>query len=305
MMKYEQLTFDDLGTQRQRPMMVSEFIKFRRDLWMKNYPTDPHKYKDHFLFTIDNWINSHRMVRYKGLDSFPRRDVIIGTTHQLDELHMKHGPEIVTFRGEYKYHRRLTDYDDSIEIDSYKQLLPGHVLIMSYPSCITTNRLQDHNKIFERCSELNIPIHIDGAWFGQCRNFELDVTHPQIKSVSVSLSKALGMGSQRIGIRYTRERVNGPISIMNDYDMCNVSDMWIGVNMMEHFGPDYWWLNYKHLYEKVINDFQLEPLDSFHIANKNNKPLGIRTPLRMLIDGIYDERGTDKGLNKIEREERQ
>ena len=38
-----------------------------------------------------------------------------------------------------------------------------------------------------------------------------------------------------------------------------------------------------------------EPLDPSTLE------LGIRTPLRMLIDGIYDERGTDKSLTDIER----
>ena len=31
---------------------------------------------------------------------------------------------------------------------------------------------------------------------------------------------------------------------------------------------------------------------------------GVRTPLRFLIEGVFDERGTDKGLNAIERNER-
>ena len=31
--------------------------------------------------------------------------------------------------------------------------------------------------------------------------------------------------------------------------------------------------------------------------------VGIRTPLRMLIENKYDERGTDRGLNDVERNE--
>ena len=40
-------------------------------------------------------------------------------------------------------------------------------------------------------------------------------------------------------------------------------------------------------------------------SDKDGKhQFGVRTPLRFLIEGIFDERGTDKGLNKVEREER-
>ena len=306
-MKYEDITFEMLGTRRQRPMYLSKFTKFRQNLDMNTYPKDPHAYTETFLQNIDEWINSHIHVRYNGLETFTRRDAILGTTHQLDELHQLHGHNVVVFKGEYKYHRRLTDFTVN-QITNYKQLAKGDVFIASYPSCITTNYHNDFDKLLDHCHANQIPVHIDGAWFGQCRNFAFNVTHPAVQSVSVSLSKALGMGSQRIGIRYTRERINGPIAIMNDFAYANVSDMWLGVEAMKYFGTDYWWKNWGDLYSKVCSDFNLEETDSIHVGwlkDENGKhQFGVRTPLRFLIEGIFDERGTDKGLNKIEREER-
>lgn len=305
--KYEDITFEMLGTKRQRPMYLSKFTKFRHGLEMKNYPKDPHAYTKFFLLKIDEWINNHKHVKYLNLDSFSRHDAILGTTQTLDELHMLHGKNIAVFNGEYKYHRRLTDFTVK-QIKTYKELNPGDVFVVSYPSCITTNYLPEFDLLLDHCLKNNIPVHIDGAWFGQCRNFEFDVSHPAIHSVSVSLSKAFGLGSQRIGIRYSREKVNGPISIMNDFEYCNVSDMWIGVEMMDHFGTDYWWSNYSDLYSKVCKDFKLEETDSIHVGwlkDENGKhQFGVRTPLRFLIEGIFDERGTDKGLNIIERSEK-
>lgn len=306
-MKYEDITFEMLGTRRQRPMYLSKFTKFRQELSMKDYPKDPHMYTKTFLNEIDMWINEHKHVRYIGLETFPRRDAILGTTHQLDELHQLYGPAITVYNGEYKYHRRLTDFSVK-QISNYTEIEKGDVFIASYPSCITTGYHKEFDKLLDHCYNIGVPVHIDGAWFGQCRNFEFDVSHPAIKSVSVSLSKALGMGSQRIGIRYTRERINGPVAIMNDFDYCNVSDMWLGVEAMKHFGTDYWWSNYGDLYSKVCKDFNLEETDSIHvgwITDENGKhQFGVRTPLRFLIEGIFDERGTDKGLNEIEKQER-
>lgn len=306
-MKYEDLTFDMLGTKRQRPMYISEFPNFRNKLDMTEYPSDPHGYTTYFLEEIDKWIQSHQRVKYLNLDKFTRRDAILGTTHQIDELHMLHGSAIAVYKGEYKYHRRLTDFKVK-QIKNYTELVSGDVFVVSYPSCITTNYHKDFDKLLDHCYANNIPVHIDGAWFGQCRNFEFDVSHPAIHSVSVSLSKALGMGSQRIGIRYMKERVNGPIAVMNDFNYANVSDMFIGVKMMQHFGVDFWWRNYEHFYEKVCKDFGLEETDSihvgWHISIDDKVQSGVRTPLRMLIDGIYDERGTDNGLNEIEKTER-
>lgn len=296
-----------LGTRRQRPMYLSKFTQFRQSLDMNTYPKDPHEYTRFFLKKIDEWINAHQHVRYLNLDSFSRKDAILGTTQTLDELHMLYGKHIAVFSGEYKYHRRLTDFTVK-QIKSYKELTTGNVFVASYPSCITTNYLPEFDLLLNHCLKNNIPVHIDGAWFGQCRNFEFDVSHPAIHSVSVSLSKAFGLGSQRIGIRYSREKVNGPISIMNDFEYCNVSDMWIGVETMDYFGVDYWWANYSDLYSKVCKDFNLEETDSIHVGwltDENGKhQFGVRTPLRFLIEGVFDERGTDKGLNTIERSER-
>lgn len=304
--RYEDITFEMLGTHRQRPMYLSAFHKFRKNLGTETYPPDPHKFTQEFLERADFWIDNHKRVHYNGLSDFTRRDAILGTTHQIDELHMLHGKNIAVLKGEYKYHRRLTDFKvKQMFHNDPEQLVPGDVWVVSYPSCITTGLIDNMSDWLDHCERIGVPVHIDGAWYGQCRNFSFDVTHPAVQSVSVSLSKALGMGSQRIGIRYSRERVNGPIAIMNDFNYANVSDMWIGAHMMDHFGPDFWWGNYEHLYEKVCADFGLKESDSIHVGwhwdEGEYHQFGVRTPLRMLIDGIFDERGTNKGLNAVER----
>lgn len=301
---YEDITHEMLGTRRQRPMYLSAFTRFRNyEMQMVNYPKDPHAYTEYFKLEMHKWITAHKQVSYLNLDSLPYVDAIIGTTHQLDELHQLHGKHIATYVGEYKYHRRLTDFTVK-QIQHYGELVPGDVFVASYPSCITTGYHNDFEDLLNHCLKNNIPVHIDGAWFGQCRNFAFDVSHPAIHSVSISISKALGMGSQRIGIRYTRHRPVGPISIMNDFNYCNVSDMWIGVEMMKHFGADYWWSNYADLYTRVCADFNLKETNSIHLGLMNDSYVGIRTPLRFLIEGVFDARGTDQGLNEIERNER-
>ena len=128
-MKYEDITFEMLGTRRQRPMYLSKFTKFRQNLDMNTYPKDPHAYTETFLQNIDEWINSHIHVRYNGLETFTRRDAILGTTHQLDELHQLHGHNVVVFKGEYKYHRRLTDFTVN-QITNYKQLFTVFMLLL-------------------------------------------------------------------------------------------------------------------------------------------------------------------------------
>ena len=301
---YNNFRSEFMAQRRQRPMMVSAIQQFKKSLDMATYPIDTSTYVDQFLFEIDKWINTHTRCKFYGLDTFPRRDSILGTTHSLDELHYIYGKKLVVYKGEYKYHRRLTDHKIR-QIDHYRQIGTGDVFVLSYPSCITTGTIEEYNDMLDWCYGIGVPVHIDGAWFGCCRNFEADVSHPAIKTVSVSLSKSLSLGSQRIGIRYSRKRINGPIAIMNDFRYANVSDMWLGINFMHKFGVDYYWQNYEHLYEKVCKDFDLMPGNAIHVAFDSDKqPVGVRTPLRFLIDGYWDEHGTNSSLTNIEGQEK-
>ena len=159
-MKYEDITFEMLGTRRQRPMYLSKFTKFRQNLNMNDYPKDPHQYTTHFLQEIDKWINQHKHINYTGLETFTRRDAILGTTHQLDELHQLYGANIATYKGEYKYHRRLTDFTVK-QVTHYRQLAKGDVFVVSYPSCITTGYHKDFDLLLDYCEEHSIPVHID------------------------------------------------------------------------------------------------------------------------------------------------
>ena len=97
------------------------------------------------------------------------------------------------------------------------------------------------------------------------------------------------MGCHRIGVRYAREPQHGPIQIMNEFNYINVADAWIGLQLMEKFGPDFWWNKYASHYNKVCRDFELIPAKAIHVAWDDQKNLvGIRNLLRYLGGGKTD-----------------
>jgi len=300
MISYDPGNREWLSTHKQRPIQLSAFVKNTLNLNPKDFH-DP-ALLEKFKKEIDAWINKHVMVKYHGLENFPVHDIILGTTHALDDLHWQHKGRIVVYEKEYRYHTRL---DSVKKISSYTELEEGDQLIISYPSCVTTDYRKDFF-YFLKQDKIKCDVHIDGAWFGCCRNFEFDVSHPFIKSVFVSLSKAFGMGGNRIGLRYTRQRQNGFVTIMNEHGYVNRADCLIGLNRMREFGADYLWKNYSTEYTKVCKDWNLKESNAFHIAiDSDNKFVGIRTPLRYLIDNMFDEHGTDAGLNYFEKKEKE
>lgn len=238
-----------------------------------------HELRKEFLERIDKWIHEHEMIKFRGLETFERRDAIVGVTQTLDELHMLH-PDLVMTKDDYRYHMRLRP--DIRTVDA-RTITEDDVLVLSVPHPFWGWH-GDTYKLIEKCKE----VHIDAAYYGCSRDIDFDVTHPKIKSVSVSLSKAFGMGVHRVGIRYTRERINGPIAIMNDFEYMNVSDMWTGIQFMDHFGTDFWWKKYEDTYNEILDENNLDPHNSIHIAWDGEATVGVRAELRKKMEG-YDD----------------
>jgi hypothetical protein len=140
--------------------------------------------------------------------------------------------------------------------------------------------------ILNKCLELKISVHIDAAWYPCCRDINFNVDHPAIKTVTFSLSKAFGLGIHRIGLRYAREPVAGPIKIMNDFGYTNIAEVWIGLKFMERFGTDFWWNKYEKHYNKLIEDCKLKPSKAIHVALSEKGSISTKNALLYLTGQI-------------------
>ena len=288
-MEYNELKVENFLTSRIPPMLVGKILSARNKMTMETYPNDSFQFTKVFLDKVDSWIKSSKLNNISGLDTFNTKHAILGVTQHLDELHYLYGNKIVIFDGEYAYHWRLNPAVK--RVTHYSEIPSNSVLVLSYPSVKFAGNFEKVTEVLDYCLRNSIDVHIDAAWLGQCRNIVFDTAHPAVKTFSVSLSKAFFMGSQRIGIRYSKENTTGPISIMNEFGYNNVSDMWIGCHMIDTLGEDFWWKNYADKYYKVCKDFNLSASDSINIAFNGNTQVSIRTPLRLLIDNRYDTRG--------------
>ena len=79
-------------------------------------------------------------------------------------------------------------------------------VIISYPFCGNGDIPPHFDQLQDDCLKKNVPLLLDCAWFGTCRDINIDVNHPAITEVCFSLTKGIGLGN----IRY---RSNGWPSI--------------------------------------------------------------------------------------------
>lgn len=268
------------------------FSGLLESLSKERYFRDPQRLREDFLIEFDKWIHASQLNKVSGLESFPDRDFIIGVTHSLDDLHIAFGNNLVIMEREYAYHRRMRP--DIVE-RSLETLRAGDVLVFGVPSSWYGDLHPQTQEILDRCEELSIPVHIDSAWYGCLRNFNFDYSHPAIQTVSFSLSKGLGLGSHRTGVRYSRKRHVGPVTIINDFNMCIVSVMWYGIHFIREFGSDYIQNRYGEAYDHVCEQLRLRPTKAIHTAFMEKEdgqwgPVGIRPFLRYLIDEVDELR---------------
>jgi hypothetical protein len=228
-----------------------------------------------FKSEMINWIEASSLNSLIGLSSFTRVDIINGCTQFIDNLYMQSSIQVIA--GDYRYHERLGNY-----YSTPGKLIRNMPLILAMPFPSTGAVHTQMADILEECLDKNIPIHIDGAWITCCRDITFDFSHPAICSVGISLSKGLGLGWNRIGLRWTRQDYTDSVTIMNDFRMNNRALVMIGLHFIRNLPIDYLWNTHSDRYYTVCNDFKLTPTSSIYLALRNNMPVGVSLLIRFL-----------------------
>jgi hypothetical protein len=272
-------TEDWLQVDRPQPLSDLKIEKTFRSIINGDWNPDvtDQVYED-FILECENWIFSTKLNTLTGIKSFTRKDIIIGCTQFIDNLYMQ-GP-IQVLRGDYRYHQRL----GLAYVKDVGSLIPDIPLIIAMPFPSIGAPHQDMEEILHECKIKNIAVHIDGAWISCCRNINFNFDHASIRSVGISLSKGLGLGWNRIGLRWTKEEKADAITIMNDFKMnCRPLSM-VGLQFIRMFETDYLWNTYGTLNERVCKDFGLEQTNSIYLALKDKQPVGIAPLIRYLAE---------------------
>lgn len=229
-----------------------------------------------FKTEAEDWILKSKLNHLTGFEDFSRKDICIGCTQFIDTIYMK-GP-VQTIEHDYKYHERL----GIAHISQPSNLIKNIPLILAMPFPSIGAIHPNMESILNECLEKSIDVHIDGAWVTCCRDISFNFSHPAIKSFAISLSKGLGLGWNRIGVRWSKEANPDAITIMNDFHMNNRALAMIGLHYLRNLPPDYLWNAHEDHYYKVCKDFNLEPTNSIYLAKKDGSSIGVSPLIRYL-----------------------
>jgi hypothetical protein len=232
-----------------------------------------------FKQEMANWLFSSKLNNITGFDSFNRVDIINGCTQYIDNIYMQGQPQMLV--GDYRYHDRLGNWGTHPGI-----LREGVPLVVAMPFPSTGSVHTNMKEILNEAQDKGISVHVDGAWLTCCRGIDFDLSHPSIKSVGISLSKGLGLGWNRIGLRWTRQTHADSVTIMNDFNMNNRALVKIGLHFIRDLPPDYLWTTYGNSYYKVCSDFSLTPTSSIYLALRDGRPVGVSPLIRYLNESF-------------------
>lgn len=279
-------TYEDKWIETIRPQPLSStYLEqlISRGLDPRPLPLPWESFSTKFIQNFENWVFGSKLNSFTGYHNYQFKEICCGCTQYIDNLYMKYGINgLQVIEGDYRYHSRL---NPNIKYVHKNKLIPNTPLIISLPFPATGTIHHAMNDILQECIYKNIDVHIDGAWITCVRDITFDFEHPAIKTFAISLSKGLGLGWNRVAIRWSKSIDDtDSITIMNKFNMICKVIPWIADFFMQNCQSDYLWNNFGDYYYKICNDFNLVPTHSIHIAIKNNQVVGISPLIRYLSD---------------------
>lgn len=193
-----------------------------------------------YLNTYEEWIRSANNNSIIGLDHYKIKAFSNGTTEGFDKFYMKNRTRrFRCFKGEYMYHKLAwrNHFDWAYLEDA--PLHKNDAVIISLPFADTGNKHTGYHDLMRKCDELGVPVLVDCAYFGACRNIEFDFAYRCITDVTFSLSKVFPVAYARIGIRFTKEDDDDTLLVYHKINYNNKVGASIGLKFLEKFSPDY------------------------------------------------------------------
>lgn len=231
-----------------------------------------------FLKSYKHWIANSRTNDITGIDDFQFIDFSAGTTESFDKFYIRYAKKrIVTFRGEYLYHKKalVSSAIPYQEIENVFDLKQGDALIISQPFADTgKEHYSFKNGLLDHCLENQIPVLLDCAYFGICQGINLHIDHPAVEQAVFSLSKTFPVNLLRVGIRFSKKSLEDGLTAYNLSHYVNKLGASVGKEILKTLDSDQTFTSYRSRQLEICDKFQLEPSDTviFGIDFNNKYP---------------------------------
>lgn len=240
-----------------------------------------------FCNVFDKYIRGSKLNKLRGLDDFIYKSYTNGTSQSFDTFWMRHKDKrFKCFKGEFFYHKANWRKYYSWDYIEDTGVSFNDAVVISLPF---SDYCKEHPKMIEvldKCEELKVPVLIDCAWYLIAKNIRLDFSkYTCIEDITFSLSKGFYDAPKlRAGIRYSRNYHDDNIHIMNEWKQYNHLSAYVGIQLLNKFGPDYAWTKWGERYKNycVSNNFEESDCVGFAFGGEKYKELNRGTEVNRL-----------------------
>jgi len=130
-------------------------------------------------------------------------------------------------------------------------------IVMSFPFSGNGSYYPNYESILKQADQLDVPVMIDGAYFGIANAIEYPLHYNCVTDFATSLSKSHGVSDYRIGMRFRKEYVDDHISASRDSNIFNRFAACIGLCLMENFNHNYIVKNFEQQQQQICKELEL------------------------------------------------
>ena len=242
-------------------LLKDDYLQNIKNQWFAG--NHPQTSTQQYIKQANDWFRSSKRNDLQGWDSLPYIDITLGCTHFIESLLIRY-KNLQVLSNDYAYYSLIgmpgvTDPDE---------LVADAPLIISLPNWKYADLRPNWDDILKICEQRAIDIHIDMAWAIAAKNIEIDLSHPCIKSIAMSLSK-YSMQWNRVGLRWTKQRTMDSITMFNHYQGdVNLGPISCGSYIMKNLSIDYGWNTYEKQHYEVCKEHGLTPSKIFYVAHE-------------------------------------
>ena len=219
------------------------------------------------------WLTSETYNNIVGLDQFKYSAFSPGTTDSFGEFISRYrNRRIRVSKSDFVLTKILCrTYERNLCFLENDLLQRGDILIMSFPFSGNGSYHPKYENVLDTCDTLDIPVFVDGAYFGISSNMHYPLQRDCVKDFSVSLSKNLAGNSLRLGIRFTKDEVDdGMTAGLLGSDVYDRLGAYISIKLLEKF-------SHKSVVDRHINNSNKICLNN-NLTPTNTFTIGIGTP---------------------------
>jgi len=225
-------------------MLTDKHVTEVKDNWFSGM----HKeiLPEQFLPNAIKWFQSSKLIDIQGWDKMTHADLMFGCTHFIENFCLKNKWNIQVLPTEYPYYQAM-----GITPTEPGQLKPNVPLIISLPNHFYADIVDGWEELLKECEQKNIMIDIDGAYMISAKDICIDLEHPNINSIGMSLTK-FGFGWNRIGVRWTKNRTVDSIQIFNFKNKMSGNVISCGQHIIDNIDRDHGWNTHADVYSDYV-----------------------------------------------------